>query len=49
MMLSGCRILFRADVTVNGVVMVFVVFIGAFCVVFWAFAADKSKSRQMRG
>jgi hypothetical protein len=47
--ISGCRILFRADVTVNGVVVVVVVFIGAFCVVFWAFAADKSRLRRTRG
>jgi hypothetical protein len=38
-MFSGCIILFRADVIVNGLVAI--VFIGAFCVVFCAFAADK--------
>jgi hypothetical protein len=46
---SGCRILFRADVTVNGLVMVVIVFIGAFCVVFCALAADKSLLGRMRG
>jgi hypothetical protein len=40
MMFIGCRMLFRADVTVMGLAIV--VFIGAFCVVFCAFAADKT-------
>ena len=39
MIFSGCRMLFRAEVIVNGLIVV--VFIGAFCVVFCAFAADK--------
>jgi len=46
MMLSGCS-KFRADGIVKGVVVA--VFSGTFCVVFCAFAADKSRLRRVRG
>jgi len=47
-MFRGCR-KFSGDVIVKGLAVVVAVFSGAFCVVFSAFAADKSALRWMRG